>query len=169
MPGAAEGGGHCRALRPRPCPAAPSGWAEALQALTTALAIGNGAAGPCLGPLPLRQGREEGQLLPLWAHPDPARPAAGAAGQEALQPPRNPPQEQPCAGPGAGPLSPSSVKSSHLHWVTPLSFVSHPPLPFSRSILGHGTSGFSASLGLTVPSLSWLAWEPGWGTWHSLS
>lgn len=78
--------------------------------------FGHGAAGPFLGALPLHHGHEEGEAFPLWAHTDPAPPAAGTAGGEALQPSRHPPQDQPYASPEAGPLSPSTVKPSHLPW-----------------------------------------------------
>lgn len=114
-----------------PCPVSPLGWQRLSGRRHSPGTFGKAAAGPCLG-VPLCRGHEEGEPLPPRAHTDPAPPAAGTAGEEALQPARNAPQEQPCASPKAGPLSPGTIKSSHPPWVIPLSFVSHPPLPFSR-------------------------------------
>lgn len=134
LPGAAEGGGQYRGSEAS-LVSCCSLWVGRGSPSTCHRPgpFGKGAAGPCLGGLPLHHGHEEGEPLPLGAHTDPAPPAAGTAGEEALQPARNPPQDQPCASPKAGPLSPSTIKSSHLHWVIPLSFVSHPPLLFWRA------------------------------------
>lgn len=165
-----------------PCLVSPPGWQRLSGRRHSPGTFGKAAAGPCLG-VPLCRGHEEGEPLPPRAHTDPAPPAAGTAGEEALQPARNSPQEQPCASPKAGPLSPGTIKSSHPPWVIPLSFVSHPPLPFSRRwdqriLFFLGAEGaFPVLAGLGGPcgghgtaSARWALLGPSWpgeGAWFT--